>query len=423
MLSSSRDSLSSSTALRKSLSGPLSSPSPGSERGPMSILSGLIRLQREQQLATQSALRLGSLNFAVTMRTTGKCRKMEAELAEVQSRASEQREELQQLRSELRDVRDGAERQHAELRDAAQTQAAELEGLASAVVTYQAKLKAVQTQQESADGMLNVGIVVLCAWCLSSPVVSIPMAVVSALLRALTGRRTRSASALVGALRLAILGALVVRVRRTFQHFGLLDTRADGASHVEEVARGFRTLVVRLAAALRHGAVLKPEHQELLRLVVRSCAAAESAARKSWQAAKERVRACRGKLGGAALEDAEGVACAAPAAAPAVPSATPVASSTRAEEPGALGEAIDGEAADGEVADGEASSPEMDAVVCVSPITAKFLGELATPYCAKLLGGHCYSPKLGNEGAESIAERFGLVAEEDKENEPIQLAD
>ncbi|KAG8458262.1 hypothetical protein KFE25_001554 [Diacronema lutheri] len=216
-------------------------------RGSMSILNGLIAIQREQHIATQAALRLGSLNFAVTARNTARTRKLESELDAVRRSAGEHRLELERLRAQLLDARKDAEQQHAQLRDASRTHDESLLALQELVRTYRAQLAVVEREQRSSDGMLHVGIVVLAAWVLSSPLVSLPLAFISALLRLLTGRRTRSASALTFALRVAVLGWLVARLRRACQQLGLLDARAESAAK-HELARGIRLLLERLVA-------------------------------------------------------------------------------------------------------------------------------------------------------------------------------
>lgn len=241
----------------------------------MSILSGLIRLQREQQLATQSALRLGSLNFAVTMRNTSRCRAIESSLSEVRSRAAAQAAELERLQTQLLDVRDGAEQQHADL-----------ERLQADLADSRAEIERLQARRHSADGALNVGVALLCAWTLGSPLVAVPMGVASALIRLLTGRRTRSAYALVHALRLATLAALIVRARRALQRVGLLHKGADG-SHLEEVCRGLRALLGRLAAAVREGARAL-RSQSLVLAASPACEQLAAAARGGWQAVSAR---------------------------------------------------------------------------------------------------------------------------------------
>ncbi|KAJ1634973.1 hypothetical protein T492DRAFT_969368 [Pavlovales sp. CCMP2436] len=193
------------------------------EGGALSLSLGT-RAQREQQLATsvQAAIRLGSLSFALATRTASRCRRLAADLAldraaleQVRGRADLQHSELRQLRGELRFARDESERDHASLRAQQQQQEVALETMGGVLASCRARLQEFQRRQQLAgQGAVSCLAICICAGVISSPVVSAPMAVVSALVHVLAGKRTRSAAALLAALRLAIFAYLFVRVRR-----------------------------------------------------------------------------------------------------------------------------------------------------------------------------------------------------------------
>jgi hypothetical protein len=238
----------------------------------MALLSSLARMQRSQQLATQTALRLGSLNFAMNKQNTSKCRQLERELeanrlalADVESRATEQHAELERLRAQLFDACDDSHRQHAELLDKARSQEESLAEVQLTLGRYRARLHAVQSQQRSVEGAISISVVLVSAW-----LTALPMTVVSALLRLIVGKRTRATRAVgaaVAATRICILAWLIARIRRGLQRLGLLDPQSP------------RVQVSEMAGAL---------HQRLQALV--SCQSVSSSAARTWSLAAEMAR-------------------------------------------------------------------------------------------------------------------------------------
>jgi uncharacterized coiled-coil protein SlyX len=238
---------------------PRSSDSPRAlaHEGVLNALDTLARTQRAQLLETQKALKLGSLSLAMTARNTTKCRQLEADCASsrqaieaVQDRTAEQQLEIARLETQIVETRGNADRQTAELRVSARAHESALSHVQGLLATYRGRLQAVQSEQRSKDGLLNLAVLLAGSWLLSSPLVAAPLAALGACLRLLGGRRSaRSVGALLVAMRLALLAAVVTRARRGLQRVGILGA-VESPVQLDAFARALASALASALAAL-----------------------------------------------------------------------------------------------------------------------------------------------------------------------------